>query len=173
MKYYLVIFLIFISSISIFSIAIYPRPFKNSDLSYLFEQKPQPLIFEYSGLFRGCKLNVKELSKDSYDSLKISDDFISSDYKDKFSPWISSTTSAYTELAYFHTLNFKECYDAFESEFHDIRITPILNGHEKNALIKTGGMIPFSKLPLSHANTIIILTRTKNNYLLITIKGGI
>lgn len=170
-KKYLTTIKIIIFLFILFCLFIYPRPFKESDLSYLFEKNQHPLLIEYSGLFSGCKLNVRRISKEQYDSFKITDDFISKRYRKRFSPWIVSIDDVLYGEAYFYVLSFKECNDAIEGAFPNIRIESILSGKEKNSLIKIGGMAEYS-IPLSHANTLLFLVKTDNEYLLITIKGG-
>ncbi|WP_139267124.1 hypothetical protein [Celeribacter indicus] len=93
------------------------------------------------------------------------------DLESKFSPWISSLEGVFYQEAYFYTLNFDECYRAFDERYPSTDMIEQLFGGVPGTELRVGGITEFSK-PLSHADTLIIFTTIDQQRKLILLRGG-
>lgn len=160
--------LILVGLITIFFVFIYPRPFKQPDLSQFslwFLQNSDP-DFSYIGFFHGCEIEVHPagIRESSIEALP-------SKLESRFSPWIPSLDGILSQEAYFYTLDFNECYRAFQEKYQGIDLRSIVFNGDPETMLRVGGMTKYS-VPLSHANTLLIFTLIDGQEKFIILKGG-
>lgn len=169
MKKYRIYLIFLIVLLASFLVAIYPRPFKRTDLSYL----STPLLqtsnpdFSYVGFWHGCQIEVHSYAGDTDPPLGS----LPPDLESKFSPWISSLEGVFHQEAYFYTLNFDECYAAFNERYPGTDMSEKLFGDVPGTELRVGGITEFSE-PFSHANSLIIFTTIDHQRKLILLRGG-
>ena len=168
-KKYRIYLTLFVVLLAYFLVAIYPRPFKRADLSYL----STPLLqtsnpdFSYVGFWYGCQIEVHSHAGDTAPPLGS----LTPNLESKFSPWISSLEGVFYQDAYFYTLNFDECYTALNERYPGTNMSEQLFGGVPGTELRVGGMAEFSE-PLSHANSLIIFTTIDQQRKLILVRGG-
>lgn len=150
-------------------LAVYPRPFKQPKLSEFLLDGPisGELEFSHVGLWRGCELSMKSTDFTEASSINV----IPAKLEGKFSPWLPSLKGVLYQEAYFHTLDFSECFEAFRDEFPKLDLEAMVFEGNSETLIRVGGVSKFS-VPLSHANTLVIFTRIDEQNKVILLKGG-
>lgn len=168
-KNYRIYLISFVGLLALFSVVIYPRPFKQTDLSDLsipLSRVSEP-EFSYVGFWHGCQIEVYPLEGDTVPPLGS----LPSNLESKFSPWISSLEGVLHQEAYFYTLDFDECYVAFNEKYPGEDMKDQLFGSATETELRVGGITEFLE-PLSHANSLIILTIINQREKLILLRGG-
>jgi hypothetical protein len=151
----------------LFLTLIYPRSFKSPDFNdFSFSGEMSKTEFEYSGFWSGCSVLVQSTEFSEPSSINS----IGGILETRFSPWIPSLSGILHQEAYFHTLDFEECFEAVNSEYPNTNIEKIIFEGAPNTFLRVGGLTEFS-VPLSHANTLLVFTPLDKQQKIVLLRG--
>lgn len=147
---------------------------QTTDLSHMLPASVgrERLEFSYAHPRNACDLEVYDLSQlggEGNDPALLGE--FSESVERTFSPWMPAIGEILYDEAYFHALNFDYCIDLINKEYGGGILQIPYEDAVPDTLVRIGGMTTYST-PLSHADSLIMLTQLGGMDKLILLRGS-